>query len=270
MRKSILILAALGLVSGIFWILSDPFPLIDLHIHLKGDLTIEKAIEKSKHDNIQYGIAVNCGVGFPVHSDRGIDSFLVVMKKYPQFYVGMQAEGREWVKIFSKEAISKFDYVFTDAMTFTDEKGRRNRIWIKNETWIDDEQQFMDYLVETIVGILNNEPVNIYVNPTYLPEQMAGRYDFFWTDNRMKAVINAAVKNKKAIEINNRFKIPSEKFIRLAKQAGAKFTIGTNNVDSSFGRAEYALEMIRKCGLTEKDFWKPARKNGSDAMMIQK
>ncbi|HVN58679.1 MAG TPA: hypothetical protein VMT63_10300 [Bacteroidales bacterium] len=261
MKKSLIISGAVVMIIAVSFMAADPFHLVDLHVHIKGDLTIEKAIEKSKQDNIEYGIAVNCGIGFPVHSDHGIDSFLLVMKKYPQFYVGMQAEGREWVKLFSKGAISKFDYVFTDGMTFTDEKGRRNRIWIKEETWIDDEQKFMDYLVGTIVKILNTEPVNIYVNPTYLPAQMAGRYDYFWTEARMKAVIDAAVKNRIAIEINNRFKIPSEKFIMLAKKSGARFTIGTNNVDSSFGRAEYALEMIKKCGLSEKDFWKPARKN---------
>jgi hypothetical protein len=81
------------------------------------------------------------------------------------------------VKIFSKETIGKFDYVFTDAMTFTDAKGRRNRIWIKEETWIDAEQKFMDNLVKTIVKIMNEEPINIYVNPTFLPQQMADRYD---------------------------------------------------------------------------------------------
>ena len=88
--------------------------------------------------------------------------------------------------------MKKFDYVFTDAMTFTDEKGRRNRIWMKNETWIDDEEQFMEYYVNTIVKIFNNEPINIYVNPTYLPEPMAGRYDQFWTTERMNRVIEAA------------------------------------------------------------------------------
>jgi hypothetical protein len=261
LRESILLLIAAAFLTTISCKKADPFKLVDLHVHIKGDLTIEKAIEKSAKDNIQFGIAVNCGLGFPVHSDQGIDSFLLVMKKYPQFFVGMQAEGREWVNIFSKEAISKFDYVFTDGMTFTDEKGRRNRIWIKNETWIDDEQQFMDYLVKTIVTILNTEPVNIYVNPTYLPEQMAGRYDFFWTDARMNAVIDAAKANNKAIEINNRFSIPSEKFIRMAKEKGVKFTIGTNNTDSSFGRSVYALDMIKKCGLTENDFWLPVKKN---------
>jgi histidinol phosphatase-like PHP family hydrolase len=238
----------------------DPFPLIDLHIHIKGDFSIEGAIQRSRKDHIQYGIVVNCGLGFPVHQNSQIDSSLLVIKKYPQFFIGMQAEGREWVKLFSKEAIGKFDYVFTDAMTFTDEKGRRNRIWIKEETWIDNEEKFMDNYVKTIVKIMNGEPINIYVNPTFLPEQMAGRYDFFWTEKRMSEIIDAARKNNIAIEINNRYKIPSENFIRKAKLAGVKFTIGTNNINSDFSRAEYALEMIRRCGLTESDFFKPVKK----------
>jgi len=246
----------------------DPFPLIDLHVHIKEDFTMEKAIQKSRAEHIQYGLAINCGIGFPVHSDSQVDSFLLEMKKYPQFYVGIQAEGREWVKIFSKETIGKFDYVFTDAMTFTDAKGRRNRIWIKEETWIDDEQKFMDNLVKTIVKIMNEEPINIYVNPTFLPQQMADRYDVFWTDKRMDAVIAAAKKNNIAIEINNRYRIPSEKFILKAKDAGVKFTIGTNNADSRFGRAEYALEMIKKCGLQESDFYKPVKKNRTVVTII--
>jgi hypothetical protein len=236
------------------------FSLTDLHVHLKGKLTLEDAAKKSKDENIQYGIAVNCGLGFPIHSDSQIDSVLQTFKGYPQFYLAMQAEGREWVNIFSKESRDKFDYVFTDAMTFTDEKGRRNRIWIKKETWIDDEEQFMDYLVNTLVQILNTEPINIYVNSTYLPEQMAGRYNHFWTEERMNRVITAAKDNNIAIEINNRFRIPSVDFIKRAKAAGVKFTIGTNNADENFSGAFYALKMIKECNLTKDDFYLPVRK----------
>jgi hypothetical protein len=88
---------------------------------------------------------------------------------------------------------------------------------------------------------------------------MAGSYDKFWTEVRMGKVINAAKENEIAIEINNRFKIPSAKFITKAKQAGVKFTIGTNNIDKSFPRPEYALEMISTCGLNEDDFWLPQK-----------
>jgi len=238
-----------------------PFPITDLHIHLKGKLTLEDAAKKSVAENIRYGIAVNCGMGFPVHSDHQIDSVIALFKGYPQFYVAMQAEGREWINTFSKESRNKFDYVFTDCMTFTDEKGRRNRIWIKDETWIDDEQQFMDYMVNILVKILNTEPVNIYVNSTFLPEQMADRYDFFWTEERMDKVIKAAKANNIAIEINNRYKIPSAAFIKKGKAAGVKFTVGTNNADENFSGTEFALSMIKECGLTPSDFYFPVKKN---------
>lgn len=240
------------------------FPITDLHIHLKGNLTLDDAVKKSAAENIKYGIAFNCGYKFPIHSDSQIDSVVQLMKNYPQFYMAMQAEGREWVDIFSKESRDKFDYVFTDGMTFTDAKGRRNRIWIKEETWIENEEEFMDYLVNTIVKILNEEPINIYVNPTFLPEQMAGRYDLFWTAERMDRVIEAARKNNIAVEINNRYRIPSYEFIKKAKKAGVKFTVGTNNKDENFSGAGYAREIITRLKLTEDDFYQPVnrRQNG--------
>lgn len=239
---------------------NEKIQLIDLHVHLKGDLTIEEAIKKSETDGIPYGIAVNGGIGFPVQTDAQIDSFRNLMCQYPQFYVGMQAEGREWLDLFSPEALAKFDYVFTDAMTFTDAQGRRNRIWINEETFIDDEEEFMEYLVATAEKIISTEPIDIYVNPTYLPEQMAGRYDHFWTTERMDRLINAAKISNVAIEINNRFKLPSETFIKRAKAAGCKFTMGTNNIDKNFDGSGYTLAMIEACGLTKDDFWVPIKK----------
>jgi len=232
----------------------------DLHVHLKGGFDIEDAVLKSESENIEYGIATNCGLGFPVYNDKQIDSVLLTFKDYPQFFIGMQAEGREWLDIFSKESINKFDYVFTDAMTFTDAKGRRNRIWMEDETWIDDEEAFMDYLVNTIVDIISTEPIDMYVNATFLPEQMRDRYDSFWTEERMDKVINAAKDNNVAIEISNRYKIPSVKFIARAKEAGVKFTVGTNNMNANFSGAEYAQEVIEKCKLTKSDIFEPVKK----------
>jgi histidinol phosphatase-like PHP family hydrolase len=262
MRKILIPLSFLMMFAVMSCRQNDPIQLTDLHIHLKGGFTIDSAILKSVREKINYGIVTNCGLGFPVHNDSQIDSVITEMKKYPQFYIGMQAEGREWVNLFSRESMKKFDYVFSDAMTFTDEKGRRNRIWMPAETWIDDEQQFMDYYVNTIVKIFNNEPINIYVNPTYLPEPMAGRYKEFWTNGRMDKVIEAAKKNNIAIEINNRYRIPSVEFIAKAKVAGVKFTVGTNNKDNNFAGADYAREVIEKCGLSSTDFFLPATKNG--------
>jgi len=234
-------------------------PLIDFHVHLKGGLTLEEALANSRRVGISYGIAPNCGLGFPITDDAGIDKFLETMKGQPVF-LGMQAEGREWVKMFSQKAIRRFDYVFTDAMTFTDDRGKRIRLWIDQEVQIDDAQAFMDMCVDRILGVLNNEPIDVYVNATFLPARIAARYDELWTDQRMDKVIDAAVKHNVAIEINASYRIPSPKFIKRAKQAGVKFTFGTNNAGRNLGRLEYCLDMIQQCGLTSEDMFLPKRR----------
>ncbi len=237
------------------------FPTIDYHLHLKGGWTKEQAAIQSRKYGITYAIAPNCGKNFPITDDAGISNWLDSMKHQP-FLLPMQAEGREWVDMFSREAIDKFDYRFTDAMTWTDHKGRRMRLWIPEETFIDDKQQFMDMLVERACGILSNEPIQIYVNPTFIPDQIMPEYDQLWTESRMQRVIDACVQNNIAIEINNRYRIPSSKFIQMAKASGAKFTFGTNNTSpEDVGKLEYAIKMIKACNLQPEDMFIPRCKN---------
>jgi histidinol phosphatase-like PHP family hydrolase len=90
---------------------------------------------------------------------------------------------------------------------------------------------------------------------------IASGYDELWTSERMAKVIEAAKKHDVAIEINNRYRIPSEGFLKLAKQAGTKFSFGTNNSDGNLGRMEYCLEMVKACGLRWQDIFYPTPGN---------
>jgi histidinol phosphatase-like PHP family hydrolase len=77
----------------------------------------------------------------------------------------------------------------------------------------------------------------------------------------MRRVIEAAVRNRVAIEINDRFRLPSAAFIRLAKQAGARFTFGTNNGGKDdLGSLSYGVRMVGECGLKWQDLWVPGEK----------
>lgn len=232
------------------------FPVVDFHVHLKGGLTIEQAAINSMKLGINYGIAPNCGLKFPVTDDESLYAYMDTVKGKPIFR-GMQAEGREWVTLFSPDAIAKFDYVFTDAMTWTDKKGRRMRLWMPEEVFVDDEQDFMEQLVSKIENIISKEPVDIYVNPTFLPAVLADRYDELWTDERIDRLVKVLVDYEVALEINSGRNIPSEKILRRAKEGGVKFTLGTNNVTPDFGRLDYSLEMVEKLGLTYKDMFMP-------------
>jgi len=235
------------------------YEIYDYHAHLKGGLTMEELLDHSKKTGIKYGVAFNAGVGFPITNDSTLIANYNMYKAYP-VYMAMQAEGREWVDMFSKENISTFDYVFTDAMTWTDTQGRRMRLWMPEEVFVDDKDDFMDQLVGKIVGVMEEEPIDIYVNSTFLPDVLQAEYDVLWTDERMDKVIGAAVANNIAIEINARYKIPSSTFIKRAKAAGVIFSMGTNNTDKNLGTLDYAIQMIDECGLEPDDFFKPKKK----------
>ncbi|MBN1561659.1 DUF1080 domain-containing protein [candidate division KSB1 bacterium] len=236
------------------------FPLMDLHVHLKGGLTMDRALAHARSYGFTYGFAVNCGLNMGFETDEALQEFIAMYEQPPQTYFAMQAEGREWLDLFATETVAAFDYVFTDAMTWTNSSGKRMRLWMKEETEVGDPQDFMDQLLSAIEQILA-EPIDIYANPTYLPDEIAPLYDELWTPERMDRVITALLEHGVALEINNRYKIPSQSFIQRAKEAGVKFTFGTNNSGpDDLSTLDYCIAMVEACGLQPTDMWRPAER----------
>ncbi|PID91677.1 MAG: hypothetical protein CSA96_06960 [Bacteroidetes bacterium] len=233
------------------------FPLVDLHTHLKGGLKEEEALANARKYGYTYGIAVNAGLKMGFESDAELEAYLAEVDPSPLAWHAMQAEGREWLELFSEENVARFDYVFTDALTWTNRNGTRQRLWIPEETEVGDPEDFMEQLVAAIEAVLQ-EPVDIYVNPTFLPPELEDRYEELWTEERMDRVIAAVLANDVAMEINNRFLLPGPAFIKRAKEAGVKFSFGTNNgAADDLGRMDYAIEMIGYAGLEPDDMWLP-------------
>ena len=235
------------------------FPVIDYHIHWPRTLGLKAAIERSLADGFEFGIAANCGVGFATTRDEQIKALFDYDFTLPPLFYAMQGEGREWPEIFSKEAREMFDYVFTDALTFLDHKGRRTQLWITNTIFMDiPEQEYMDMIMERTLKIINEEPIDFLASPTRLSDAMMVDYDKYWTDVRVAQFIKALKDNNVALEINAVTKVPSAKIIKAAKAAGIKFTLGTNNAGlNELDRLEYSLRMVDECGLTIEDMWFP-------------
>jgi hypothetical protein len=232
------------------------YPMIDYHIHMKGGVTLDDILDKSRRTGIFCSVAPNCGVGFPIDTNEKLEEFYQEYQNVPIF-LAMQAEGREWVTTFEKESIAKYDYVFTDAMTFSDRKGNRMQIWIDEQVVIDDAQDFMELLVSTIEEVLDNEKIDIYANATFLPTVIADDYDLLWTDERMERVANALARNNIALEVSARYHIPGPALIKKAMAKGVKISFGTNNSDHDYANLDYCLEILELCNLQPDDFFIP-------------
>jgi len=242
------------------------FPVIDWHVHIKGGLTAEMAEAYSMVYGINYGVGPNAygpmqpgegGYGTMYTSDEDLGEYFESVKNLP-FLRGVQGEGRKWSYSFSDSLLSKFDYLYTDAMTIYDHKGRLTRLYHPEEVIMDvSEEEYMDRIVDQTVKILSEEPADIFANPFYLPDVMAPHYDKLWTDARIFRVLDVMKEKGIAMEINARYKIPSRYILRRAKFKGIKFTFGTNNMGPEIGRLEYCCRMIDECELKPRHMWYP-------------
>jgi hypothetical protein len=237
------------------------YPLVDWHVHFKTGFGFAEAMERSRRDGIAYGLAANCGRHSQMRTDAAARAFVESVKGSTAF-VGMQAEGGDWMKVFAKETCAAFDYIFNDGMIWTDDSGSSGR-WTRLYRAEDlgpvrDTEKFMDELVERTVVMLREQPIDIYAIPTFLPEVVNGQRAKLWTEARMRKVIDAAASSGVAIELNDRYRLPEAKFILMAKAAGCKFALGTGNSGAEdLRRSEYGFEMIEACKLGWQDFYAP-------------
>ena len=232
-------------------------PVIDYHIHLRGGMTVEKSLERQAVTGVNLGVLENLGSGWPLDTDQRLREFLDHNSGRPLF-VGVQVNDRDWHLKHSPELLGRLDYVLGDTMIMPmpDDDSPPVKLWLADEYTIDDPQSWMERYMRHNLRVLA-EPITILANPTYLPPAVKDRYDQLWTDQRMRQVIQAAIDNGVALEINATSGLPSDRFIRLAKQMGAKFTFGTNNFDDRRIDLSRYFEAIRRHRLTASDMYVP-------------
>lgn len=248
------------------------FPVLDYHVHLKGGLTPDWALARSRKLGINYAVAPNCGRDFQINRPEMAEDFLKEARSWP-FLICMQAEGREWHRIFPESVRDKFDFVFTDAMTFDDAAGRRTHVWKPEEVICPkgSEEAYMEHIVNTVCSVVA-EPSDVYANPLWLPGILAADYEKHWTAPRKQRVLEALVRAGKPMEINTTLPIPDMEFIEMAHARGVKFTFGTNNinpefspfgveaVEPGFGKFGKVLDIVNRLSLSPSDLYAPRRR----------
>jgi len=232
---------------------------IDYHVHLRGGMTVEKAIQRQAATGIKIGVLRNLGKGWPLETDDQLRAFVDGVEGRPVF-VGVQVNDRDWMTKHSPQLLERLDYVLADTMIMPmpDDQNRPVKLWMPEKYTVDDPQAWMERYMRHNLRVLA-EPVTILANPTYLPPPVADRYDELWTEERMRRVIRAAIDNHVALEINARSGLPHGRFIRMAKRMGAKFTFGSNNFDDKPIDMSRCFEAIDRYGLTKDDMYVPAR-----------
>jgi histidinol phosphatase-like PHP family hydrolase len=227
-------------------------PIVDYHVHVTDGFGVEEAAALAEERGMKFGILEHPGIP-GLRSDGDLRRYIQHLRQYP-VYVGLQPMHVNWTGDFSPDVINQLDYVLMDADTVPQPDGSYLRIW-RNDLFIKDMDEFMALYMRHIVQILTHEPIDIFARPTYLPINFARHYDQLWTKERVQTIIELASARDIALEIQENTRVPSLDIIQQAKEAGVKFTFGTNARNHNAGNFHYCLEMAEKCSLTEADMF---------------
>jgi hypothetical protein len=235
-------------------------PFVDFHAHLDAVSSLDELLAIAERRGVRFGVVEHAGTKanrYPglLSTDADLDGYLARLEGKPVFR-GIQAEGLDWMSCFSRERLARLDYVLSDALTLPEEDGRPVRLW-QPDVEVPDPQGFMDRYVDFHVQVMATEPIDILANPTFLPASIEKDFDRLWTPARMKKVVDAARTHRVAIEINSRYRLPRRPFLDLSREAGLKFSFGSNFHGPEVGDLGYCREVAREMGLRATDLFAP-------------
>jgi len=239
----------------------EGWPLLDLHVH-PDNSTLDAIVGLSQERGVTFGMVEHAGTRENVYPrvlscDADLLDWTTALAGRGVFK-GVQAEWIDWAGCFSKAALATLDYVLTDTMTYPGPDGRRMKLWEPVAIIDGDPERFMDAFIDWHLAILDQQPIDVLANVSWLPERFAGSYEELWTEARIETVVAACRRHGVAMEISSGFRLPGRRFLRLAKQAGLKFCFGSNGRYPAMGRLEYSLQAARDLDLTPNDMWLPA------------
>ena len=205
----------------------DNFPLVDLRAleaSRAGQLEALQARQRSG-DGLYVGVTASAGAKGQVKDDAAVAAFARRFAGQPVF-VGLRVTDAAWPAAITPTGLAAVEYVVLD--------GEAVAAAAKDAS----------AAVVAIVGALDTSPVDVYgAAATPLAEADA------------QQIVDAAVRNKVAIEINGRLRQPDAAFVRKARAAGARFTLGECTLGTPAG--DYCFALRDQVGLSWRDMWVP-------------
>lgn len=245
----------------------DPaLDLRDYHIHLRGGMTAEMALERTKLTGVKSGVLENVGREWPLNTNEKLDAFVKVVEdvnatlpEKDRLKIGIQVNDRDWYEKIDPKIYARLDFVLADTMIMGKRPdGSDERLWQLPKDYDVDQDEWFDRYFQHCMTVVS-EPIDILANVTYLPEFIADRYDELWTKERMTKLIQAAIDGGVALEIQAESQFPKPQFVKLALEMGAKISFGTNNFDPKLKSLEAWKRNFDRFHFTADQLWRDYR-----------
>jgi histidinol phosphatase-like PHP family hydrolase len=244
----------------------------DLHCHTTmsdGHLTLEQVVARAAELGVEVGIADHVSTRNPamfLADEREVRAYLDALKGAPVFRSGEFCWCDELWRELPAEVMARFDYRIGSNHGFWLPDGSVASPWWETlpAPWDAEPQRLMELLVANLCDMVRTMPIQIAAHSTLIPPALRALEDdvhAWWTEEREERYVEALVGSGVALEISNRYRLPHDRLLRRAKEAGLRFSLGSDgHGERQVARLEWAAETARRVGVGDADLFVPERR----------
>lgn len=234
-----------------------------------GTLPPARVAELAAERGVQIGIADHIStrnVNQFVATEQDLRRYLDVLDGLPVFRAGEFCWCDTFWSTVPDELMDRFDYRIGSNHGFYLPDGTLASPWWRRlpEPWNRNPAQVMDAMVRNLCDLVRTMPIHILAHPTLTPQALFDLEDdvhAWWTPEREDLLIDALVGSGIAMEISNRYRLPHDRLLRKAREAGARFSLGSDgHHEDQVARLEWAVDAARRAGIGDRDLFVPVRR----------
>ncbi|HET7320876.1 MAG TPA: PHP domain-containing protein [Longimicrobiaceae bacterium] len=241
----------------------------DLHCHTTmsdGDLPLEEVVALAAERGVTVGISDHVSGRNPerfVSDEAKLRDYFRALENAPVFRAGELC----WCDAFSThlpaDLLERFDYLIGSNHGFALPDGGWGHPWLASlpDAWADRPQGVMDVMVHNLCDLVRTMPIQIVAHSTLTPPvllKLEPDVHAWWTEEREDRFVDAVVESGVALEISNRYRLPHDRLLRKARQAGARFSLGSDgHTREQVARLDWAVETAHRVGITDAELFVP-------------
>lgn len=240
----------------------------DLHAHTTmsdGRLTLERVVEVAGARGVEIGIADHVSTrnaDMFVADEPEVRRYLDALEGAPVFRSAEFCWCDDLWRTLPDEVMERFDYRIGSNHGFWLPDGSVGSPWWERlpEAWRGREQELMEIMVLNLCDMVRTMPVQIAAHSTLTPPALLelDDADAWWTEEREDVYVEALAESGVALEISNRYRLPHDRLLRKAREAGVRFSLGSDgHTEAQVARLEWAAETARRVGVTDRELFVP-------------
>jgi histidinol phosphatase-like PHP family hydrolase len=234
-----------------------------------GRLPLARVVEVAAERGVQVGIADHVSTRNPgmfVSTLAELGAYLDALDAAPVFRSAEFCWCDTLWNELPDEVMRRFDYRIGSNHGFWLPDGSVASPWWERlpAPWSERPQELMEVMVANLCDMVRTMPIEIAAHSTFMPaafNALEPDVHAWWTEAREDRYVEALAESGVALEISNRYRLPHDRLLKKALEAGVRFSLGSDgHSERQVAALDWAAETARRVGVTDRELFVAERR----------